>query len=293
MTVPVGSKIQRGHGRGRIFAPHGTTTQRHRGTLLRRVPSLELLTGARDSCEPSEHAFAFSNTRTRLALLEHPHSPCVEHLRCPFMHQGRDGGYDTGYRSCPCFWGNEPGSLVAATYADVVLSGRRVLDLGCGEGKNATYLAHRGAIVDAVDCSALALRNARAVSKHDSVTWHLAEASAYVADCAPDTYEIVVMYGLLHCLTSLEAVEELVDLAKAITVPGGDHIACAFNDRQHDLSAHPGLQPLLLPHDRYLSLYSDWSVLHATDSDLYETHPHNQIPHHHSMTRLVVRKPNA
>jgi hypothetical protein len=24
-----------------------------------------------------------------------------------------DGGYDSGYSVCPCFWGSEPGSLVA------------------------------------------------------------------------------------------------------------------------------------------------------------------------------------
>ena len=37
----------------------------------------------------------------------------------------------------------------------------RVLDLGCGEGKNAAFLASRGALVEAIDSSELALANAR------------------------------------------------------------------------------------------------------------------------------------
>ena len=57
-----------------------------------------------------------------------------------------DGGYDSGYRACPCFWGSDPGSLVSRL-ATIVPSftGLQVLDAGCGEGKNAIFLAGKGA----------------------------------------------------------------------------------------------------------------------------------------------------
>jgi hypothetical protein len=69
------------------------------------------------------------------------------------------GGYDDGYRRCPCFWGKTPGKLVSAL-ADIVPSfhGLRILDAGCGEGKNAVFFAQRGAFVRAIDVSALAAR---------------------------------------------------------------------------------------------------------------------------------------
>jgi 2-polyprenyl-3-methyl-5-hydroxy-6-metoxy-1,4-benzoquinol methylase len=63
-----------------------------------------------------------------------------------------NGGYDDGYSRCACFWGRSPGSLVQRFIAKVPCKGLRVIDLGCGEGKNAYALAHAGALVTAVDC---------------------------------------------------------------------------------------------------------------------------------------------
>ena len=55
------------------------------------------------------------------------------------------GGYDDGYRNCPCFWGTEPGSLRKSCCAIHVVSVSRaspMLDAGCGEGKNAAFLGY-------------------------------------------------------------------------------------------------------------------------------------------------------
>jgi tellurite methyltransferase len=78
-----------------------------------------------------------------------------EGLVCP------QGGYDEGYSSCACFWGRAPGSLVHHFLETNTVKGHRVLDLGCGEGKNAYALSKAGAIVTAVDCSELALKNGK------------------------------------------------------------------------------------------------------------------------------------
>ena len=75
------------------------------------------------------------------------------------------------------------------------------------------------------------------------------------------------------------------------TIPGGFNVVCAFNARHQDLTAHPGFAPVLLPHDEYTALYTHWQLLHSTDSDLSEVHPHNGIRHTHSMTRIIARKP--
>ena len=48
-----------------------------------------------------------------------------------------NGGYDDGYSRCARFWGRSPGSLVQRFIANVACKGLRILDLGCGEGKNA------------------------------------------------------------------------------------------------------------------------------------------------------------
>lgn len=210
------------------------------------------------------------------------------------MREGRNGGYDDGYAVCDLFWGRQPGSLVRDLYSNQECEGLRVLDLGCGEGKNAAFLAERGAFVDAVDCSSLALANARCLwgaNVQDRITWHLDDAFRFVSQVSYGAYDIVIMYGLLHCLSSINQIHRLVERCDEVTADSGRHLVCTFNDRSHDLSGHPEFSPLLLPHATFEAMYSanQWLVV-ATDSDLFEIHPHNDIPHHHSMTRIVATR---
>lgn len=203
---------------------------------------------------------------------------------------GRNGGYDDGYRLCPCLWGDKPGSLVSRVFGNDRPLSLKVLDLGCGEGKNAAYFSRRGATVDAVDCSDHALRNAESRwGPLQGVTWHLEDAATFVGklEC---NYDVVVMYGLLHCLSTPVDALSLISRCRELTNRGGLHIVCAFNRRSQDLSAHPNFEPLLLDHGTYVHAYDGWHV-EASDEDLFETHPHNGIPHHHSLTRLIARAP--
>src|SRR4051812_34384630 len=92
-----------------------------------------------------------------------------------------DGGYDDGYSGCPCFWGRSPGSLVRDFLkSNPSLEGRNVLDLGCGEGKNAYALASAGASVDAVDCSAIAIANGKRAFPNPNINWVEAKAANHL-----------------------------------------------------------------------------------------------------------------
>jgi 2-polyprenyl-3-methyl-5-hydroxy-6-metoxy-1,4-benzoquinol methylase len=200
------------------------------------------------------------------------------------------GGYDEGYKACTCFWGRQPGRLVIRLYEHIhTFAGLRVLDVGCGEGKNAAFLAGHGAEVSAIDVSAAAIRNAKmAWPELDRVAWEVADISAL--KLTSDSYDVVVLYGILHCLDSADEVRAIIERLGQATRAGGYHVVCAFNDRRQELHAHPGFSPTLLKHEAYLDLYRGWHHLFATDTDLYETHPHNNIPHTHSMTRIIAQK---
>jgi 2-polyprenyl-3-methyl-5-hydroxy-6-metoxy-1,4-benzoquinol methylase len=163
-----------------------------------------------------------------------------------------------------------------------------VLDAGCGEGKNAVYLAKQGAVVHAIDCSELAIKNARtAWPETANVTWEVADVRRTSLRA---NYDIVIAYGLLHCLPNVDEVRRTVTILQRLTKPNGFNVLCAFNDREHDLTAHPAFSPTLLRHDEYESMYSGWDIVNCSDTDLHETHPHNNIPHRHSLTRLLAMK---
>jgi tellurite methyltransferase len=199
------------------------------------------------------------------------------------------GGYEEGYESCDCFWGMSPGSLIQDFVENQSsLAGMRVLDLGCGEGKNAAAFARSGADVIAVDCSALALANGQKHFAAKGIKWQLSDARTYLASC--DQFDAIIMYGLLHCLPSREDIVSTIEMALCRTTIGGLHFVVAFNNGPHDLTAHPNFSPILLPHAFYLQQYAQIQVLTESDSILYETHPHNHIPHFHSLTRIVARK---
>jgi 2-polyprenyl-3-methyl-5-hydroxy-6-metoxy-1,4-benzoquinol methylase len=165
-----------------------------------------------------------------------------------------DGGYDDGYSRCACFWGRSPGWLVKRFVSHVPCKGLRVLDLGCGEGKNAYALAQAGAAVTAVDCSELAIANGRREFGDADIEWVISDGGLYLSDCQP--FDVVVMYGLLHCLPSPKAISRMIASALQRTRKGGYHILATFNDGPHDLSAHPGLKPTLAPHEFYL--HQEW-----------------------------------
>ncbi|WP_024582644.1 MULTISPECIES: class I SAM-dependent methyltransferase [Bradyrhizobium] len=198
------------------------------------------------------------------------------------------GGYEEGYANCNCFWGTAPGSLVQTFLeSNPNLDGMRVLDLGCGEGKNAAAFARSGAKVTAVDCSARALGNGRATFSSPQIEWLESDALSFLAAC--DRFDAIVMYGLLHCLASSDEVAEIVKLALGKTRPRGYHFVVAFNEGPHDLSAHPNFSPILLPHKFYLEQYVGQTILSHSNAIIHETHPHNGIPHFHSLTRILAR----
>jgi|ERR1041385_1386016 SAM-dependent methyltransferase len=201
-----------------------------------------------------------------------------------------NGGYEDGYRNCSCFWGTEPGSLIKKLDEFIATFNKlNVLDAGCGEGKNAVYLAGRGATVLAVDISATAIDNGRRYfPAFEAVTWKVADILNL--SFGVPMFDIVIAYGLLHCLSSADEVARVVNHLQEATKMGGFHVVCCFNSRHQDLSAHPGFNPILLSHQRIVSHYKEWELLHSSDSDLVETHPHNRIEHCHSMTRLIARR---
>ncbi len=201
-----------------------------------------------------------------------------------------DGGYDIGYKECNSFWGTTPGSLILQLNNEFEdYKDKSILDIGCGEGKNALYFAKKGCYVDAYDISEYAIANAALVcSNYEKI--NLKQADATDIPYPENNYDVVIAYGLFHCFKNKESVDIVINSCLKSLKKKGIFIICAFNNREHDLSAHSGFNPLLLRHSDYVDYFVRNTIVFESDENLYETHPHNNIPHMHSMTRLIVRK---
>jgi len=97
--------------------------------------------------------------------------------------------------------------------------GGRVLDLACGEGRNAVWLAARGWHVTGVDFSGVALGRARklAASRGVHVDWVRADATRFAP--RPDSFQLVaILYLQLPAADRQRALER----AAAAMAPGGE-----------------------------------------------------------------------
>src|SRR3954466_14110312 len=98
--------------------------------------------------------------------------------------------WDRRYAASELLWGGEPNAFVATEVGD--LPPGRALDLACGEGRNAIWLAERGWTVTAVDFSDVAVEKGR--SRNPDVDFRVAD----VLELEPDeqAYDLVIVFYL-------------------------------------------------------------------------------------------------
>ena len=124
--------------------------------------------------------------------------------------------WNARYAQKELVWSAEPNRLFAAEVG--ALDPGRALDLACGEGRNAVWLAGRGWRVTGVDFSDVALEKAKrlAESRGVEVEWVLADVLGY--DPAPRGFDLVALLYLQ--LPRAELAPVLRSAADAVA-PGG------------------------------------------------------------------------
>ncbi|MEU6673684.1 class I SAM-dependent methyltransferase [Streptomyces sp. NPDC046925] len=117
-----------------------------------------------------------------------------------------------------------------ASYADRgLLTPGRALDLGCGPGRNALYLASLGFEVDAVDISpaAVAWAEERAREAGADIRFRCGDAFALTEAGPSGPYDLIADSGCFHHLPPHRRVSYLALLERALA-PGGHLALTAF-----------------------------------------------------------------
>jgi SAM-dependent methyltransferase len=131
-------------------------------------------------------------------------------------------------RSKPCpFLVEWPDENLAAWFGEGLLAPGRVLELGCGNGRNATYLASLGCSVDAVDFSARAIEWARERAKQAGAQVDFRCCSIFDATFTEGAYDLVYDSGCFHHLPPHRR-KDYAELVHRALKPGGSYGLVCF-----------------------------------------------------------------
>jgi tellurite methyltransferase len=138
--------------------------------------------------------------------------------------------WDDEYARTPdsYLWGTGASPL-ARELAPLVRPGGRVLDLGCGEGRDSVFFAANGFEVTGLEASAAGLEKARrlAAERRVDVRW---------IECALPELPAIGPFDLVYSCGSIHYVARahrprLLRRLRGMTVPGGLHAHIVFTDR--------------------------------------------------------------
>lgn len=141
------------------------------------------------------------------------------------------------------------------------ISRGQALDLACGKGRNALFLASRGFQVVAIDISPVALAEGRrrAEERHLSIEWQ--EADLEHARLAESQYRLITNFNYLQ--RSLFA-----QIKRALTPAGYVIIETYLIDQQ--TLGHPRNPAHLLGHNELLEVFAGFRVLWYREGRLNE-----------------------
>ena len=172
----------------------------------------------------------------------------------------------------------EPSPLLKTAIED--LKPGRALDIACGVGRHAIYLAERGWHVTAVDSSRVGIDilKERAREAGVIVDARVANLEAGEFHIEPDAYDLICVFYYLQ--------RDLFPSIRAGVKPGGDVVAAIhLNDGKPD--AKPRNPDFLLERDELKRLFQDWEITYYREGESDEG------GHHHDTAYLIARKPGS
>lgn len=166
----------------------------------------------------------------------------------------------------------EPSPLLVTTVAK--LPPGRALDLACGAGRNALWLAERGWKVTAVDGSATAIEilRERAAARRLAIDSRAANLEKHLYTIAPSSWDLIAMCYYLQ--------RDLFEPAQGGVVPGGIVIAIVHITEPGEEPSGHRLRP-----GELAGYFRDWEILH------YAEGAPNDPVHKRACAEIAARRP--
>lgn len=196
--------------------------------------------------------------------------------------------YEAFYSGDDYYWGTEP-----ADFLDKLIALRapgkdvRVLDIGCGEGKDAVYMAEKGYDVTAFDVTQSGIRKTERLAQKRGVS-----VRAYTDDIntfeTDGTFDIIYSTGTIQYLAE-ENKDAFFAKLDRITRPHGLHYFNVFVDKPFlELPPDWDREEKMWRTAELFTHYTNWKI-HLIGEDIFEDHSNGQ-PHFHCMDFILAEK---
>lgn len=199
--------------------------------------------------------------------------------------------YDDLYKESGFYWGTDP-NFLCVKLLDLLpvesREGKRLIDLGCGEGRDLIRFAKNGFAATGTDSSKVGINKALKWAEKEGV-----ELDVFQSDLRTyrlkDTFDVVYSSGTINILPP-EIREEVFSNYKEHTAEGGINAFNAFvkkpflevppdwSDDEHFFTSGE------LP-----AYYWDWETLYTAES-IFDCNSSGK-PHRHAMSTIISRKP--
>jgi len=195
--------------------------------------------------------------------------------------------WETSYRDDSVSTFTQSPSSDIAKYWTLFPPGGAVLDAGCGEGRNAIFLAKKGFSVDAFDISEAGVAKAKKIASAQNADVNFAHDDLTKFVFKKD-YDVVISCGVLH-LCEKAGRDAFIERSKLHTIAGGYNVITVFTNR---LPATPDNAPFtksLFDIGELPACYSEWEFVYNAEDIFEDEHP-GGIRHRHAFERIVAKK---
>jgi ubiquinone/menaquinone biosynthesis C-methylase UbiE len=138
--------------------------------------------------------------------------------------------FDAAYQGTPPWDIGRPQPAIVSLYETGRIAGK-VLDVGCGTGENALYLAQRGLEVVGIDGAPRAIAMARAKRKARGLKVRFDVADALDLPLQERPFDTVIDSGLFHVFSDEERPRLRQSVGRVIK-PGGTYLMMCFSERE-------------------------------------------------------------
>ena len=196
--------------------------------------------------------------------------------------------YEKWYEGDDYYWGLEPGKFLDELIRLCPPSvGKTVLDIGCGEGKDAVYMAEKGYDVTAFDLTENGIRKTKALAENRNVA-----IDAYVDDInsfeTEKRFDIIYSTGTVQYLFE-ENKKAFFEKIRQITKPDGIVFINVFVEKPFlELPPDWDKEEKMWRSGELFTYFADWKT-ERIDEVIFEDRS-GGVPHFHCMDTIVCRK---